>query len=53
MPRASGEEGWAAVHLMPAAVTRCAVGLVYHEGTDPEQELLLLKNMLLREFKTA
>ena len=28
---------------MPAAVTRCAVGLVYHEGTDPERELLLLK----------
>jgi Transcriptional regulator len=38
------------LHLMLAAVTRYAVGLVYNDGTDPEQELLLLKRMLLREF---
>lgn len=38
------------VHLMLAAVTRYAVGLVYKGGQDPEKELCLLKNMLLREF---
>ncbi|MCR5552456.1 MAG: TetR/AcrR family transcriptional regulator [Oscillospiraceae bacterium] len=38
------------LHLMLAAVTRYAVGLVYEGGADPEQELLLLKKMLLREF---
>ena len=31
------------LHLMMAAVTRYAVGLVYGEGFDPESELLLLK----------
>lgn len=38
------------LHLMLAAVTRYAVGLVYTDGYDPERELILLKNMLLREY---
>ena len=38
------------MHLMLAAVTRYAVGLVYEGGIDPEKELVLQKNMLLREF---
>ncbi len=38
------------LHLMLAAVTRYAVGLVYENGYDSEKELVLLKNMLLREF---
>lgn len=38
-------------HIMLAAVTRYAVGLVYvFENTDPEKELVRLKNMMLREF---
>ena len=38
-------------HIMLAAVTRYAVGLVYvSENVDPEKELVRLKNMLLREF---
>ena len=40
----------ATLHLMLAAVTRYAVGLVYDAGIDPEQELLLLKKMLMREY---
>lgn len=40
----------AVLHLLLAAATRYAVGLVYDGGADPEQELILLKNMLLREF---
>lgn len=40
------------LHLMLAAVTRYAVGLVYTEGADAERELLLQKRMLLREFTT-
>ena len=42
-------------HIMMAAVTRYAVGLVYlAEGAGkPEGELLLLKNAILREFTTA
>ena len=40
----------ASIHLMLAAVTRYAVGLVYDGGRDPEKELVLLKNMLLREY---
>lgn len=42
-------------HIMLAAVTRYAVGLVYLvEGAGkPEGELLLLKNAILREFTTA
>ena len=42
----------ATLHLMLAVVTRYAVGLVYDAGVDPEQELLLQKRMLLREFTT-
>ena len=37
------------LHLMLAAATRYAVGLVYRSG-DPEQELELLKSMLLDRF---
>ena len=40
------------LHLMLAAATRYAVGLVYSpvKGFDPEEELLSLKNMFLREY---
>lgn len=38
------------MHLMLAAVTRYAVGLVYEGNQDPEKELILLKNMLLKEY---
>ena len=38
------------LHLMLAAVTRYAVGLVYDGGTDPEQELRLLKDLLYSRF---
>ena len=38
------------LHLMLAAVTRYAVGLVYDGGTDPEQELKMLKRMLIHEY---
>ena len=38
------------LHLMLAAVTRYAVGLVYDGGTDPEQELRLLKDVLYSRF---
>ena len=39
-------------HIMLAAVTRYAVGLVYapEEGTNPEAELVMLENALLREY---
>ena len=38
-------------HIMLAAVTRYAVGLVYvYENADPEKELVRLEKMLLREF---
>ena len=40
----------ALIHLMLAAVTRYAIGLVFTEGSDPERELMLLRDMLLREF---
>ena len=40
----------ATLHLMLAAVTRYAVGLVYDGGTDPEEELTMLKRMLIREY---
>ena len=38
-----------------AAATRYAVGLVYlsHRGSDPEAELVLLENMILKEFSTG
>ena len=38
------------IHLMLAAVTRYAVGLVYDGGIDPEKELLFLKDMLMRAY---
>jgi AcrR family transcriptional regulator len=38
------------LHLMLAAVTRYAVGLVYDGGVDPEAELQFQKNLLLRAF---
>lgn len=40
------------IHLMLAAVTRYAVGLVYVSETEHalEDELLILKRSLLREF---
>lgn len=41
------------LHLMLAAVTRYAVGLVYDSGIDPEEELLFLRNLLLREYCTG
>lgn len=41
---------WASLHLMMAAVTRHAVGLVYDAGIDPDRELALLKNMLLDRY---
>ena len=39
-------------HIMLAAVTRYTVGLVYvfNEDEDPERELIMLENMILREF---
>ena len=42
------------IHLMLAAVTRYAVGLVYQpeDGFDAEQELEAQKRMLYREFTT-
>ena len=38
------------LHLMLAVVTRYAVGLVYNEESDPEEELLMQKDMLMRRF---
>ena len=38
------------LHLMLAAVTRYAVGLVYQGDSEPEQELLTLKRMLLHAY---
>jgi AcrR family transcriptional regulator len=39
------------LHIMLAAATRYAGGLVYvMEGTNPEDELVLLRDALLREF---
>lgn len=42
-------------HIMLAAVTRYAVGLVYtpEMGSKPENELALLENALLREYTTV
>ena len=42
----------ATLHLMLAVVTRYAVGLVYNEDSDPEEELLMQKDMLMRRFVT-
>lgn len=41
------------LHLMLAAVTRYAVGLVYDSGIAPEEELLFLRDLLLREYCTG
>lgn len=38
------------LHLMLAAVTRYAVGLVYDGGSDPEKELEFLRDMLLKAY---
>ena len=43
----------AVVHLMLAAVTRYAVGLVFTDGADPAQELRLARNLLLARYTTA
>ncbi len=42
------------IHLMLAVVTRYAVGLVYtpKDGSDPEEEILFQKNMMLRAYTT-
>lgn len=40
------------LHLMLAAVTRYAVGLVYRSESDPEQELLFQRDLLLQRFTT-
>ena len=40
----------ATLHLMLAAVTRYAVGLVYDAGIDPEKELEMLKDMLMERY---
>ncbi|MBR2548034.1 MAG: TetR/AcrR family transcriptional regulator [Eubacterium sp.] len=40
----------ASLHLMLAAVTRYAVGLVFNNGNDPMKELELLKRMLINEY---
>jgi len=40
----------ATLHLMMAAATRYAVGLVYDSGIDPEKELELLKKLLMQEY---
>ena len=45
-----GEMFLSIVHLMLAAVTRYAVGLVYENDGDSEKELILLKDMLMHEF---
>ena len=43
-----------ALHIMLAAVTRFAAGLVYvKDGANPEDELGLLRNALLLEFTTS
>ena len=43
------------LHIMLAAVTRYAVGLVYlpENGPDPEKELIMLRDMLMKEFSPA
>lgn len=41
------------LHLMLAAVTRYSVGLVYDTGIEPEEELLFLRDLLLREYCTG
>ena len=38
------------IHLMLAAVTRYAVGLVFTEGSEQEKELITQKNMLMARY---
>ena len=38
------------MHLMLAAITRYAVGLAYEKDIESDNELVLLKNMLMHEF---
>ena len=38
------------LHLMLAVITRYSVGLVYEGDEDPKEEIILLKDMLLREY---
>jgi AcrR family transcriptional regulator len=45
-----GEMFSTTLHLMLAAVTRYAVGLVFTEGTDQEKELPTQKNMLMKRY---
>lgn len=40
------------LHIMLAIVTRYAVGLVYRSESDPEQELLFQRDLLLQRFTT-
>lgn len=40
------------LHLMLAVVTRYAVGLVYDGGIEPENELLVQRNLLLEAYRT-
>lgn len=41
----------ATLHLMLAAATRYAVGLVYDGGVEPERELEMLGEMLMEKYK--
>ena len=41
------------LHLMLAAVTRYAVGLVITNGCDPERELAVLRDMLMQRYTTT
>lgn len=41
------------LHLMLAAVTRYAVGLVVTNGCDPERELAVLRDMLMQRYTTT
>ena len=45
----------ATMHMMLAAVTRYAVGLAYQpeEGSGPEEELVLLRDMMVRQYSRA
>ena len=45
----------ATLHMMLAAVTRYAVGLAYQpeEGSGPEEELALLRDMMVRQYSRA
>ena len=38
------------LHIMQAAVTRYAVGLVYETDIDPEAELIYLKDLFMEDF---